>query len=156
MGTLLASIQILKDTNANLTGIILLDGQPAYDETNDVLVIGDGVTAFESLPKLRKSINTVFTGLISQSSTSDPTVIILENTTGATPTYSRIDVGVYGINATGLFTLDKTFCLINSGDNNYAIFRNSADQIRITTADGAGSATDGLLDKTEFEIRIYE
>ena len=97
----------------------------------------------------------VYTILISQSSTSDPTAIVLENTTGEKPTFSRIDVGVYGINATGLFTSDKTFCMINSGDDNFSIFRNSADQVRITTADAAGAATDGLLTKVEVEIRIY-
>ena len=97
----------------------------------------------------------VYTILISQTSTSAPTAIVLENTTGETPTFSRIDVGVYGINATGLFTSDKTFCIINSGDDNFSIFRNSADQVRITTADAAGAATDGLLTKVEVEIRVY-
>lgn len=56
MSIFLASIQILKKTNADLTGVVLLDGQPAYDETNDVLVIGDGSTVFESLPKLSNEL----------------------------------------------------------------------------------------------------
>jgi hypothetical protein len=53
MSTFLASIQILKKAYSDLVGVILLDGQPAYDETNNVLRIGDGSTAFESLPTIQ-------------------------------------------------------------------------------------------------------
>jgi hypothetical protein len=53
MSTFLASIQILKKAYTDLVGVILLDGQPAYDETNNVLRIGDGSTAFESLPTIQ-------------------------------------------------------------------------------------------------------
>jgi hypothetical protein len=55
MSTFLASIQLLKKTYANLVGVILLDGQPAYDETNNELRIGDGSTVFESLPIIKSN-----------------------------------------------------------------------------------------------------
>ena len=89
----------------------------------------------------------VISGLISQVATDDPTAIILENNTGATPTFTRLDVGVYAITATGLFEEDKTWCIISESDAN--IERNSDNQVRIFGADD-------LLLNTSFEIRIYE
>jgi hypothetical protein len=89
----------------------------------------------------------VISGLFSQVATDDPTAIILENNTGATPTFTRLDVGVYAITATGLFEEDKTWCIISESDAN--IERNSDNQVRIFGADD-------LLLNTSFEIRIYE
>lgn len=89
---------------------------------------------------------TVISGLITQIETDEPTAIILENTTGVTPTFTRIDVGVYAITATGLFEADKVWCMIADPDAN--IERNSDNQVRIFT-------TDDTLFKRSFEIRIY-
>jgi hypothetical protein len=89
----------------------------------------------------------VISGLISQSGTNAPTLIILENTTGVTPTTSFIDTDVYGINATGLFTEDQTWCMI--AKDGADIVWNSANQLRVL-------ALEDLLDKSAFEIRIYE
>lgn len=147
MSTFLASIQILKKAYADLVGEILLDGQPAYDETNDVLRIGDGSTTFVDLPIFKAERYKVISGLITQNGNNAPTAIILENTTGVTPTFSFIDIDVYGINATGLFTVDKTWLMINEGRAQF--IRNSADQLRILVLEDT-------LQKTSFEIRIYE
>jgi hypothetical protein len=89
----------------------------------------------------------VISGLISQSGTSAPTLIILENTTGVTPTTSFIDTDVYGINATGLFTEDQTWAMV--AKDGADIVWNSANQLRVF-------ALEDLLDKSAFEIRIYE
>jgi hypothetical protein len=89
----------------------------------------------------------VISGLISQSGTNAPTLIILENTTGVTPTTSFIDTDVYGINATGLFTVDKTWAMV--AKDGADIVWNSANQLRVL-------ALEDLLDKSAFEIRIYE
>jgi hypothetical protein len=85
--------------------------------------------------------------LITQNGNNAPTAIILENTTGVTPTFSFIDIDVYGINAIGLFTVDKTWLMINEGRAQF--IRNSADQLRILVLEDT-------LQKTSFEIRIYE
>jgi alpha-N-acetylglucosamine transferase len=72
----LTADSILKDTNVELVGQILLNGQPAYDETNDVLVVGDGITLFENLPKFTSTKYKIFVALVTQTGESAPTMNI--------------------------------------------------------------------------------
>jgi hypothetical protein len=117
-------------------------------QSNDYFVLDrgeNGVTYRVPAPLIARPYK-VISGLISQVATDDPTAIILENNTGATPTFTRLDIGVYAITATGLFEEDKTWCIISESDAN--IERNSDNQVRIF-------GVDDLLLNTSFEIRIY-
>ncbi len=81
----------------------------------------------------------VYTALLSQSGTSAPTAIVLENTLGATPTFSYNAQGNYTVTCTGCFTEDKT--VVSTGYTDYknslvAIYSYSDDSdISIQTYD---------------------
>ena len=105
----------------------------------------------------------VYTALLTQLDTDAPVPSILENTLGDI-TFSRISIGTYRIESTGLFTLNKTIYFINVpeqvlGDNmgvkntqlqninqlNFVTYISSSDQI-----------ADNVLIPTSFiEIRVY-
>lgn len=101
----------------------------------------------------------VYTGLISQTGTNNPTVVIIENTLGNI-VWTRNNNGIYQGYLSGQFLAAKTFLLTSS---DYAInptnqarqfFRSSDDYVSISTQIN-GVIADGLLDNTPIEIRIY-
>lgn len=98
--------------------------------------------------------------LVSQSSTTTPTLKVLGNNTGATFTTIRSVIGSYRlVSSLGIFTLDKVGILFQSnslGTQKASInaFRLSDTDIRIQTyLDGV--ASDDVLEDFFFEIRIY-
>ena len=100
----------------------------------------------------------VYTALLSQSSTSNPTVVILENTLG-TVTFTRSSIGVYSVNSSGLFTADKTFVIMGAGINanytNAITLINSSTFYIITKVSSTQSDADSANTKVAFEIRVY-
>lgn len=101
----------------------------------------------------------VYTGLISQTGTNNPTVVVMENTIGNI-VWTRNANGQYQGYLPGEFLAAKTFLLTSS---DYAInptnqarqfFRSSDDYVSISTQIN-GIIADGLLDNTPIEIRIY-
>jgi len=100
----------------------------------------------------------VYTALLSQSGVSAPTAIVLENTLG-TITFTYTGIGQYQINSAGLFTLDKTLLFIqgsSDGDINSAyildkLYYNTSSIINCITS----GVTNGMLNKTSIEIRVY-
>lgn len=101
----------------------------------------------------------VYSALISQTSANTPTVSILENTLGYTPSLSRNVTGTYGIAVTSTTTNFLYFLNNNSTNQNHMLrmgtsFSMGVTSFSITTLD-SGVLTDGLLDKTPIEIRIY-
>ena len=56
----------------------------------------------------------VYTALLTQSGETAPTAIVLENTLGFVPAYSRDAAGKYFITYTSGFPINKTFSIINS------------------------------------------
>lgn len=99
----------------------------------------------------------VYTAIISQTGTSAPTAIVLENTIGAiTLSYSL--VGQYRINSSGLFTLNKTVIYGNSISNNSdTIFYipQTVNYCSINTRTLGGSTANDILFNTFVEIRVY-
>jgi hypothetical protein len=101
----------------------------------------------------------VYTALLSQTGTNAPTATILENTTGQTVTLVRVNVGVYQIILTA--PQSKTFVLSTPASNH--IFQHisvagGGTAVNISTASLVGSTitpTDGLLQMTPIEIRVY-
>jgi len=100
----------------------------------------------------------VYSALISQSSTSAPTAVVLENTLGGTVTFARDLAGQYRAILVGAFPVDKTFLSIAlpvSGFLSYAARQdnNTLDIESRVTATNNG--IDDILNKTPFEIRVY-
>ena len=102
----------------------------------------------------------VYTGLISQIGTSDPTVVIIENTLGNI-VWTRTNNGQYLGYLPGEFLATKTFLLTSSDYSlnplNQArqFIRNSDDYIAILTQIN-GVVADGLLENTPIEVRVYD
>lgn len=101
----------------------------------------------------------VYTALISQTGTDNPTVVVLHNTIGNI-VWSRNSAGNYQGYLAGEFLTNKTF-LITSGDfsinpTNQArqFFSNSVNAVIITTQIN-GFIADNLLENTPIEIRVY-
>ncbi len=104
----------------------------------------------------------VYSALLTQSSTDDPTGIVLENTLGDILLNYNAE-GFYQITSSALFTTDKTV-IINSynqtatnGTNIGFIrtVRSSENAVRIYTENTSNVAADGILNKTYFEVRVY-
>ena len=104
--------------------------------------------------------NKVIKGNISQVGTSDPTIDIFENTTGATLTTSRSNTGIYRIDSNiALWTATTMFIIfgnnqIKNGDYTFIMQYGTDKRLDLFTYEGA-SLTDELLGNTSFEIKIY-
>ena len=115
----------------------------------------NGRAVSDILPTYKKYI-----ALITQSSTSAPTVIELENTIGPI-VWTRISTGVYEGTLTGAFTLDKTYTTLNQVYTNSIalVYRKDIDVIKIETTNlhsPTAAHHDTHLIKNTLEIRVYE
>lgn len=100
----------------------------------------------------------VYTALLSQFGTDAPVAIVLENTIG-TIVWTRFNEGEYRGTLIGAFTNCWTIINVNNVNNNgdfaYAkIMRQSINVVVIVTVTD-GVVTDGMLESTEIEIRVY-
>jgi hypothetical protein len=103
----------------------------------------------------------VYSALLTQTGTNDPTAIVLQNTLGVPVTWYRensIGSGNYYAEAFGAFTLGKTVMV--PGVINFSALNNNAipatlDQVFILTIDSMIGPNDGLLNNTFIEIRVY-
>jgi hypothetical protein len=144
---------------AGTKGIIIGDGQTL---TEDGMVINNltvtGTINGDTVVPYKKYI-----ALINQSSTNAPTAIVLENTFSEIPTFSRTSTGVYKLELTDSFTLDKTFIVtgsadVSAGTGDFATViarRFNEDTITLYTYDNFTSS-DNMLVNTSIEIRVYE
>jgi len=104
--------------------------------------------------------NKIIRANISQVGTSDPTIDILENTTGATFTTSRTTTGIYRIDSNiSLFTSNTMFIMFGNnqgknGDYTFIMQYSDDNTLALFTYQGA-TLTDELLGNTSFEIKIY-
>lgn len=96
-----------------------------------------------------------YKALISQSSTSAPTVKILENSIGSI-VWTRSSTGEYYGTLAGVFTTDKVFFIIGQHPPEQLVCQtNSVDDVYITTSDSSGTASDDLLIDTPILIEVY-
>ena len=101
----------------------------------------------------------VYTVLLTQEGINNPpTAIELENNLG-TITYQYIQTGNYRVVSSGLFVQDKTYISLSNVKGGVSIVRyfnqNRIDiDVRDITSSENPSSND-LLDKTSFEIRVY-
>jgi hypothetical protein len=103
---------------------------------------------------------TKYIALISQSSTSAPTVIELENTIGPI-VWTRNSTGIYYGTLTGAFTLDKTYVMLSNVELDSIVMakRGNNDFIQIDTTNihsPTAAHHDDHLKKNTLEIRVYE
>ena len=99
----------------------------------------------------------VYTGLISQTGTNDPTVVIMENTIGNI-VWQRIATGQYTATLTNAFTVDKTYLVVGPFQylyNTSCTFLRNNDSILGLTNQTNNIIGDGILDNTPIEIRVY-
>lgn len=99
----------------------------------------------------------VYTALISQTGTSAPTAIILENTLGGTVVFSYSGVGLYQATFTGNFVSDKTWTSITStasADVTLTAGWSSIDTVNIN-AYLSGTLYNSVMSKSCLEIRVY-
>ena len=109
---------------------------------------------------------TVYTALITQTSTNSPVATILENTTGATLTWAYVSTGRYTLTSDigSLFNTAKT--VINTqalrstpGSNSFSFEVGSNTGTVITfftkTPPGFETETDDALSNSFIEIRVY-
>ena len=102
----------------------------------------------------------VYTALLTQSGTSAPTAVVLENTIGNI-VWSYNNIGVYTALSIGNFTVNKTAVFISSQGfgGGYGLVTsvnnaNNGNQITITTQNSIGGVN-GNLENTSIEIRVY-
>ena len=179
-GSQIAGIMQEYRSNTNVTtnnhdSIILGSGNVVGDGLR-ALVVGDGLSiendgiATTNLT-VTQTLNgravsdilptyTKYIALISQSSTSAPTVIELENTIGPI-VWTRISTGVYEGTLTGAFTLDKVYTTLNQVYTNSIalVYRKDIDVIKIETTNlhsPTAAHHDTHLLKNTIEIRVYE
>lgn len=107
----------------------------------------------------------VWTGLISQSSTSAPSsTAVLKNNTGGTISWSRTSAGLYvGELSVNTILAAKAWTVITSNVDGSQVYctRLSDSTFNIKTVirslvNGADSAVDAKLSSTPFELRIYK
>lgn len=111
----------------------------------------NGQPISQVLPTYKKYI-----ALLSQTGTNPPTAIILENTLSDLPVWSYDVVGSYLLTLNSEFTLNKTFVLISGVVQGQSLgVRKNNDSVNIFTEDSGGIATNGKLDETAIEIRVY-
>jgi len=104
--------------------------------------------------------NKVIRGNISQGGNDAPTMTIFENTTGATLTTNIAFTGNYYIDSDiSIFTASTMFITIGNsqskhGDYKYFMHYYNDTRVYLYTYNGA-SLSNGILDNTSFEIKIY-
>lgn len=114
---------------------------------------------------------TVYTALLTQTSTNAPVATVLQNTTGSTLTWARTNVGEYTLTASSpgsIFVVAKTVIITQditaiAGTALQPFFNdvtaNTTSILKFVTAvdfSGGGLNSDGVLNKTFIEIRIYQ
>jgi hypothetical protein len=100
-----------------------------------------------------------YTGLISQSGTSAPSIKVLESDFQFFFTAGYTSVGNFVISSSNTFTLDKTWIVAGyNGSTEIKILTDivSTSNINIITKDAAGTDTNGLITDVPIEIRVYD
>lgn len=102
----------------------------------------------------------VYRALITQSGTSAPTALVLENTLGGDPTFSYDGVGNYTMDLSGLVTDDQYMVMHNgvlsAEDPNFFSTSTSGQQVFMYTTQGAAPVTaNGVLNAASLTVLAY-
>ena len=101
----------------------------------------------------------IYKALITQTGTNDPTAVVIYNSLGQVPVYSRQGVSEYELGVTGaIFTANKTFvhCTMESTSTAFVakIELSATNKITITTFGEDGTAEE-LVGKMFISIEVY-
>lgn len=144
----------IKATSFN--GSATLTGTPtaptAAPGTNTTQI---ATTAFVQAAKKYKT----YIGILNQSSTSAPTVTVINNELSSAIVWTYSSVGGYVGTLIGAFTNNKTsinFTNGQAGNGIYGSYRLSDNAINITSSNSTtGVASDGMIWNATIEIRVY-
>ena len=95
----------------------------------------------------------VYTALLTQTGTSVPTAVILENSLPGVITYSRVSQSVYRGTLTGAFTVGKTIGFLQTNNPQYPL---SFKAIDANTFEIEVNGLEGIITNTGIEIRVYK
>lgn len=142
--------------NANLT----IDNKSNWEYTNNYFIPKkpQGDYTLATLDDIPTRPYKVYTALLSQTGTNDPTATILENTLGEAIVWTRSSVGAYvGTLTQSLFTDDKTAIILTASPTGIIINgrTESTSAISVGTMNIVGTYVDNSLVKTTVEIRVY-
>lgn len=101
----------------------------------------------------------IYTALISQSGTSDPTVTVLGTNEIGSIVWTRSVTGTYVGTLTGAFTANKTWCASSVSDEGLGaavvrLQRTNANAVTLYTSDNTFTAQD-VFTNISIEIRVY-
>lgn len=126
------------------------------NDSDYVNVIKEDTGEIQKIPvlNLKHEINAgvkIYAGLIDQGGTSDPTINITVNTTGAIVSAARINPGSYQLTfSENILTVGLTLCFFtNSTDDVVGAARSGTNTIDIRTS------ADDILTLCSFKIEIY-
>lgn len=98
----------------------------------------------------------VYTATLLNDASNVPQPTIQENTFTNPIVWTRLNTGLYQGTLNSAFTLNKTNLFITpNAAGFYTITRNNVNSIFITTANSAGTTSDGFINNTTIEIRVY-
>lgn len=103
----------------------------------------------------------VYTALLSQSGTNDPTVVVLNNTLSGNINWEWTGPGHLIGTLVGAFPIEtKVACIISptnnfTGANTAILYWFDADSIELDTLNSVGTGVNDLLYNTLVEIRVY-
>jgi len=127
-----------------------------------VTITGDGTPGDPLVAATPAAPYKVYTALITQSGTSDPTVVaVLQDTIGIT-SVTRNSQGVYYFQSpsfNGFSSDNKVFVSITNGQSTTGLYQGQyvppISTVQIVTLNTSNTATDTLLNKACLEIRLY-
>lgn len=99
-----------------------------------------------------------YVALLSQSTTSAPTAIVLENTLGGTPSFSYTSTGNYLLTLGSAFDSNKTYVIIGDSDVAQVIcsaVNVSNNDVELRTFNLSGTYLNDIFNNTTIEIRVY-
>lgn len=155
---------IIKDNVANLdrfiiapTGIVNISNLAGTGNRTVITDASGNLSATATPPDPRPY--KVYTALISQTGTSAPTAVVLENTLGGTVILSYVSVGTYDLTLTGGFNTNKTIVFLTkqyNSSSNIILSGSflSTNTVRILTSNNT-ALQDAQLSGASIEIRVY-
>lgn len=115
----------------------------------------------KDLKKLKRKLNSrkyrVYTAILSQTGTSNPTVVVLENELGDI-VWTRNNTGVYYGTLANAFISNQTVLFINNtsaAGRSLIAYRASANQVNVEQLLVDGSTPADTLSNVSIEIRVY-
>jgi len=176
-----ATIQISPQISNGVPGITVVGNFPLVFRTNSqerMRITSTGSVQLSTVPttsagtysiltrnditgEVEKIVPTykVYTALLTQSGTASPVAtVVLENTLGQVPTFTYSNDGYYLISTTGnTLQMDKNYYSITNnyyGESVFQLQSDTVDLIYLQTSIN-NVFTNGMLNKTPIEIRIY-